>query len=299
MSTVGDLVDRTFRGYLEPPDAQPAAARLLLSMTAVSEDLSLSGFEVPEDSNLMRIGSIVEIGAELMRVLSWDSSTLSGTVERGVDGSESMAHSLGARVKLAPRFPRLSVWEAVRDNIIGLYPDLWTTRTELMTTTHRGIYAVDDDLAVEIVEMNPDQLFDPRLNVDGRMVEYHQITGGRAIIAKTDYMSMWVRYRRRFGVATDEETDVADLGVESVWETIVCVGAAADLMAGRDIPKAHADWVGSVLEAENVPVGTKSSLAVGLARYRELLIDRFGREMRAEESNKVRVSFNDPFMQVG
>ena len=49
-----------------------------------------------------------------------------------------------------------------------------------------------------------------------------------------------------------------------------------------NLPASHTDWVQSTLEAENIPVGTRSTLARQLAGYRQYLLDAAKREMRAE-----------------
>ncbi len=301
MSTVGTLVDQVFRNVLEPPDFQPAAFDATAGPAGLEIGdvvLDVGVFELPEDENLLRIGSIVEVGLELMRVTEWDLSTRKLTVQRGVMGTTEAAQPVAMRVKLSPAFSRQSVFERVRDNIISLYPKLWTVRTEAWSPSGQGIYPVLDPLAVEVVEINPDGS-NMVTEIGGRIVDYHQLAGGRALIVPAGVGgTLWVRYRRRFDVATSEDDTYEQLGLEPVWESVVVVGTAADMMAGRDVPAAHTSWVQSVLEAENIQVGTRTSLSVGLARYRELLIDRFAKEMEAEDSNKINVEMTDPFAQV-
>lgn len=302
MSTVATIVDQVFRNMLEPPDYQAAAftgtsanpGGFLIGET----DFTASPFEIPEDENLVRLGSLLEWDKELVRVTAWDVATRTITVVRGVEGTIEVDHPATARVKLSPPFSRQSVFEAVRNNIISLYPKLWTVRTEAWSAVGASVYPVLDPLAVEIVEINPEGS-NWVAEIGGRIVDYHQLAGGRAlIVAIPNTPTLWVRYRRRFATATAEADTYDQLGFETVWEPVVVAGAAADMMAGRDLPAAHTAWVQSTLEAENIKVGTRTSLSVGLARYRELLIDRFAREMEAEDSNKINVEMVDPFMQV-
>ena len=93
---------------------------------------------------------------------------------------------------------------------------------------------------------------------------------------------MWVRYRRRFGDAADETATLASLGMEERWVNIVMVGTAADMFAGRDLPASETRWVEAVLEAETIPVGTRSQLARQLLQNKEHLIKQAQKEMRAE-----------------
>jgi hypothetical protein len=84
------------------------------------------------------------------------------------------------------------------------------------------------------------------------------------------------------GNVTSESQTLEEIGMDARWVGIVMVGAAADLFAGRDLPASQVEWVSAVLQAENIEVGTRASLSVGLARYRQLLLERAQAEMQAE-----------------
>jgi len=303
MSDIKTLIDRVYRTYLEPPDFQPAATRLLspLGDTPAATSVPLDTFEVPEDINLLRQGSIIEIGSELMRLVSWNDQTKVATVDRAVEGTAIASHDDNARVKLAPPYPRHSVFEAVRDNIVGLYPKLWTTTVEVISSVGPGVFPVTDPLIVEMIEANPEYGRNGWMrDFDGSISEYKLEAGGRAFVTTTWQAGTIVgRFRKRFGVATSEEDTYAELGLEAVWEPVVVVGAAADILSGREIPATHADWVGQSMEAESVPVSSRLSIAVRMQQYRQFLIDRFSTEMKGEDSNKVRVTMNNPFSRVG
>jgi hypothetical protein len=122
------------------------------------------------------------------------------------------------------------------------------------------------------------------------------MTGGRSLITNSDTGSVWLRYRKRMGKATSEADLLSELGVDERWATIVLVGAAADLIVGRDVPAAQTEWIKSVLEAENIRVGTRMSIAGGLRQYRGMLINEAMKEMKAEYRPKV--SMRNTFKQV-
>ena len=297
MRTVADLIDRTFRTYLEPPDLQPASTRLNGALTDSDLTIAFAEFDVPEDVALLRRGSVIEIASELRRMTVWDATTRTGEMEREFLGTTAVAHDDGATVKLAPPFSRLSVFEATRDNIVSLYPRLWTTTTERSLPVAPKVYPITNDLAVEVVEINT--MNREPFELTGKITEKHHLTAGRAIVLNRTYgREIWARMRLRFGVAEGETDELADLGLEEVWETMVMVGAAADLLAGRDLPKSHVEWIGSVLETENIQPGTRSSIALGLARYRRMLMDEFANEMIAEDSNRIVVQDTNPYMGV-
>jgi hypothetical protein len=298
MSTVGELLDRLYRTYLEPPDARPIEIQLTGPLTADAADniLTVSGFVVPEDADLLKVGTILEHDQELMQVISYDLGTSEVGVVRGFLSTPLTSYGTEKVVgKLAPSYPRSSVFEAVADNIIQLYPKLYSVNTVNLVPIQGNIYGIGDTLAVEVLEMWRDGSGGD-VDFDARMVDYHPAVGGRAVISNVFRGGAWIKYRRRFGKATAETDTLASLGVDERWVAILMAGAAADLMAGRDVPAAHTEWVSATLEAESIQVGTRSSVAVGLARYRELLITRAESEMSAEYRPKVHM--RSPWKQV-
>ena len=285
--TVGAIVDRLFRTYLYPPDAQPAQCSLNGGITDVATSLIIDNFVVPEDELLMAAGVIIEINSELIKVIIYDSPTLTATlVERGFAGTTAVAQADNANVILSPPYARLSVFESVADNIITLYPRLYTVTAGSVIGVGSGVATLDDALAVEVVECWGDGLSSSQ-DIDARIVDFHPSTGGRALMTNIRVGQVWVRYRRRFGDAADETATLASLGMEERWVNIVMAGAAADIFAGRDLPASETRWVGGALEAINIPVGTRSTLARQLAAYRDHLLGLAQREMKAEYRTKV------------
>ena len=278
MTTVAQLIDRTYRTYLEPPDNRAVSCLLAADLDTVATTVMLKNFAVPEDEQLIRLGILIQVGSELMLAVGYDATPQTVTVLRGRANTEPTAHVVDDEVKLSPPYPRQSVFEAVADNIIGLSPRLFQVRTEQLTPTASGVYGIADNLALSII--------DP---AGGQIVDYHPSAGGRAMIFTGGLGSIWVRYRTRCGEPASESDELVELGVEERWANIVMIGAAADLLVGRDIPATHTEWVGKVLKAENIRVGTRQSIAVGLAQYRQLLIDRFQKEQGNEYQPKVRM----------
>lgn len=282
MSTIGALIERLYRTYLYPPDHRPAQAHLDGAITNSDTTIVFKNFVIPEDEELVRGGAIIEMGSELAQLRDYDPVTLTATnVIRGVMGTTAVNHADDDPILLSPPFPRLSVFEAVADNIISLYPRLYTVAAAEIVSVGAGIAPMDDDLAVEVVEAWVGG-YDGTQDIDARIVDYHPSVGGRALVTNLQVGDIWVRYRKRFGEPADESATYASLGLEPRWVNIVMLGTCADLFAGRDLPASHVEWVEAVLQAENIPVGTRSSLAQRLASYREYLIEAAKKEMRAE-----------------
>ncbi len=287
--TVGAIIDRLYRTYLYPPDARPAQALLAIGVDASIQTVNVGNFIIPEDEELMANGTVIEIDSELMQTTAFDPLTGDATVIREIMGTTAAIHAINSLITLSPPYARQSVLESVADNILTLYPKVFTVTTAAITEMGGGIYPLDDSLAVEVIEVWSDGM--STRDIDGRIVDFHNIVGGRALITNVSASAVWVRYRRRFGDLSKEDTGEATtletLGMEERWVNIVMAGAAADLFSGRDLPASHVDWVGAVLQAENIPVGTRSSIARNLAGYRTHLLDQAKKEMRAEYRTKV------------
>lgn len=300
MSTIADVIERMFRTYLYPPDHRPA--QCLLKVAIDSDDLSVGfkNFVIPEDEELVKVGAFIEIGSELIEITSYDEPTTTAGVLRGRMGTTAASHSVDDPILISPPYPRLSVFEAIADNIITLYPRLYQVSNAEVVPVAGNVAPLDDPLAVEVVEAWVDGGGGTQ-DIDARIVDFHPQVGGRALVSNLYTGDLWVKYRKRFGEPTTETDTLASLGVEQRWANIVIIGAAADLFAGRDIPHSQVEWVEAVLQAENIPVGTRSSVAQRLASYREYLIENAKREMRAEYKAKthmrgpVQVRVRTPF----
>ncbi len=287
--TVQSIMDRLFQSYLTPPDDQYAQVSLALDVDDTNTEIRLGKFTIPEDEALLRQGSIVELDQELVRVVTYDATSGAITVNRGEYGTVQTAHTQPLLMNLNPPYTRAAVFEAVADNIITLYPRLFTTRQEFLTTVSGGVYPTNDKLAVDVLSAWGEG-WSGSTNVHAESVDFHQLAGGRAFI--TNHRGggpLWFRYRRRMAKATSETDKLIDLGVDERWVNIVMTGAAGDLMVGRDIPASKTEWVKSVLEAENIRVGTRMSIAGGLRQYRNMLLDDASKEMKGEYKPTVRM----------
>src|SRR6056300_2013682 len=96
-TTIENLIDRTFREYLEPMED-------MVSYTVLSGALSDSDTSVGFNGDLLSIeeedaldaGTIIEIGQELMICTELNAVTNSITVTRGVRGTTAAEHLAGA-----------------------------------------------------------------------------------------------------------------------------------------------------------------------------------------------------------
>jgi hypothetical protein len=292
MTTVGAVIDRLFLQTLTPPDAQPVLVSLDGDISASDTTLSIGSFAVPEDAVLLRQGVVLDAGLESMRVTSYVLGEATIEVDRGIYSTTAVAHSEGEQLILSPSFARSTVFQAVADSITTLYPALTTTDSENFVGVGHGIFPIVDNLAVEVIEIWEGGMAEDLIPVEGRFVSFHPLVGGRALLAETGSGIVWCRYRKRMGVAVSEDDLIEDLGVDDRWVNIVLAGAAADLMSGKDVPAVHTEWIAATLEAENIRVGTRMSIAGGLRQYRNILLQDAANEMIAEDSQKIKVHMN-------
>jgi len=289
MSDIAAVIDRLLISYLTPANDQDVQVRLGSGVDDSTQTITLGGFTIPEDEALLRQGSILELERELVRVVEYDDLAGTVTVTRGEYSTTPAAHTTPLLMSLNPQFTRHSVFNAVADNIITLYPKLFTTDVKYLSTVSAGVYPINDNLAVELLSAWVDG-WTGSTDIHGEIVDYHPLAGGRAIILNhAQGGSMWMRYRRRMARATSETDTLDDVGVDERWVNIIMAGAAADLLAGKDISASETEWVKSVLEAENIRVGTRMSIAGGLRQYRNTLLLDAQREMKAEYKTKVRM----------
>jgi len=287
--TVNSIMERLYQQWLTPPNAQAAQVRLGVALDASVETVILGGFTIPEDEALLRQGSILEVDQEQLRIISYDSVAGTIQVTRGEYGTIPSSHAVPKLMILNPVYTRASVFEAVADNIIQLYPKLFTASQEYLSSVGAGVFPIGDDLAVQMLSAWGEG-WSGTTDFHGEIVDFHQLAGGRAVIMNNGVGgSLWIRYRRRMAKATSEADELVDLGVDERWVNIVMAGAAADLMAGKDIEASHTEWVKSVLEAENINVGIRMSIGGGLRQYRNMLLDDASNEMKAEYKTKVRM----------
>ena len=144
-TTIGDLVDRTFREYLEPMDdivSYTTVSNSDLLDDGVTTGLTDTATEVTFNGDLLSVeeedaldaGTIIEIGQELMLCRDLNAVTNTVTVTRGVRGTTAAEHAQGSLIKIAPPFPRKNVFDAVVDQIKNLFPTLFAVETINVTS---------------------------------------------------------------------------------------------------------------------------------------------------------------------
>ena len=150
MAATSTLVDRIYRDFLNKPDDLSAFSRLEGAINNAVTSLNYeSGLFSSEEENLLGNGAIIEVDQELMLVTAANTSTRTLTVSRGYAGTTADSHLDEANLTINPTFPRKTVFDAVSDNIVRLYPSLYNVTT--VDTTANSTYQEVPASTVEVL----------------------------------------------------------------------------------------------------------------------------------------------------
>ena len=322
-TTIGNLVDRVFREYLEPADSLESYSYLTGGISNSSTTIGYANdmFSV-EEEDALDAGTIIEIGQELMFSTALNTVTNEITVVRGARGTTAAAHSAGDLIKVSPTFSRKAVFDAVSDQIENLYPTLFAVETKSITAK-TGINvlsgATDNYLiapvkaisqytdfdagqdstisqfrgvSVELVDLpNPFTYTDS----EGAEQTVTYTSGPNKVNAMQSYgitagKTIYVSFKKKFVTVTSENDTLASIGLENEYEPIVMAGVAAQLIAGKDVPSLTANYITQQIQVQNVPIGSSNSIRNSLLQYQQLLIQQARKDLRARFPEPV--SFN-------
>ena len=327
-STIGDLVDRVYREYLEPVDKVESYSYLSSGINDSVDSITYDGnlFSI-EEEDALDAGAIVEVGQELMYTTALNATTNTITVKRGQRGTTAAAHSAGDLIKISPAFPRKNVFEAVVDQIKNLYPTLFAVETiELTASTGYkllGTHGSDGDtynylvaplkaisqytdwqagsdqtglkyngVAIEMIDLP-----NPFVYTDDTQTERTKTyTTGPDVVHAVQFVNIaaghtvYVTFKKKFVAPTLESTTLASVGLETEYEPIVMTGVAAQLIAGKDITKLNASYITEQLETTVTPIGSSSNIGNSLLRYQQLLIQQARSNLRSKYPEPVQLN---------
>ena len=324
MANIGNLVDRTYREYLEPMDDIVSYTTLATGINDSVTSVVFNGDLLSvEEEDALDAGAIIEIGQELMICTDLNAVTNTITVTRAARGTTATAHSVGALIKITPPFPRRNVFDAVCDQIKNLYPTLFAVEVKSITSktgyiplsgsTDNHLVApikaisqytdfsagsdetgtVFSGVAVELVDLpNPFTYTD----ADGvsQTITYSN-NGPNNVKAVQTYNvntghTVFVTFKKKFVTPSAESDTLATIGLEDEYEPIIMAGVAAQMIAGRDIPTATADYITDQMGTSNFPVNSASNIRTSLLRYQSDLIEQARKDLRARYPEPVTIN---------
>ena len=327
-STIGDLVDRVYREYLEPVDKVESYSYLSSGINDSVDSITYDGnlFSI-EEEDALDAGAIVEVGQELMYTTALNATTNTITVKRGQRGTTAAAHTAGDLIKIAPAFPRKNVYEAIVDQVKNLYPTLFATETlELTASTGYkllGTYGSNVDnnnylitplkaisqytdwssssdqtgvkyngVAIEMIDLP-----NPFVYTDDTSTERTKTyTTGPDVVHAVQFVgisaghTVFVTFKKKFVTPTSETTTLNSVGLETEYEPIVMTGTAAQLIAGKDISKLNTSYITEQLETSVNPIGSSNSIGNSLLRYQQLLIQQARSNLRSKYPEPVQLN---------
>ena len=327
--TIGNLVDRVFREYLEPMDSVESYSYLTGDVTTTTQSTINyeEGMFSTEEEDALGAGAIIEVNRELMFSKGLNAVTNEITVERGVRGTTATTHDANDIIKIAPAFTRQAVYDAVSDQIKNLYPTLFAVETiELTASTGYkllGTYGTDVDtnnyliapfkaisqytdwqsgsdqtglkyngVAIEMIDLpNPFTWTD-----DTQTERTKTYTSGPNVVHAVQFVgisaghTVYVTFKKKFVTPTSEETELATVGLETEYEPIVMAGVAAQMLVGKDIKNVDARYITEQMAAQNYPVGSSNSISSSLLRYQQLLIQQARSNLRSKYPEPVQLN---------
>ena len=286
MAAVSTLVDRIYRDFLNKPDDLSAFSRLdgAISSTTSTSVVYETGLFSSEEENLLGNGALVEVDQELMLVTAANTSTRTLTVSRGYAGTTAATHADNTNVFINPTFPRKSVFDAVADNIVRLYPSLYNVTTTNVTSgsTYAEVPASTVEILTSYVQNASGEQYtsagiellrDFPPSTTNTAVQFYNTSSGKTV---------HLVVKRKFVRPTSETVDLAtDCLISDEYEQIVMVGAVADIVGATDIDASTQEFITEKLAAESYPVGSGERLRNALLRLRSLLIDEARGNLRS------------------
>lgn len=136
-NTVGSVIDRTLRQL---------NSSIRNELNTLANNVALNDTQLTFTFDLtpaVRLGTVLSVGLELMRVLAVDTNTKTVDVLRGWQDSPIQTHTAGAEVLINPRFTRFDVYDAMIDELTSWEPDLFKVVSYEWTVE-------DDDETVEV-----------------------------------------------------------------------------------------------------------------------------------------------------
>jgi len=327
MANIGNLVDRTYREYLEPMDDIVSYTTLSTGVNTTETSIVFNGDLLSvEEEDALDTGTIIEIGQELMICTDLNAVTDTITVTRAARGTTAASHTAGDLIKIAPPFPRKNVFDAVCDQIKNLYPTLFATETlevvvgdgftllgsysapgtnnylvaPIKSISQYTDFAANSDstnvvfrgVAVELIDLPNPFVYNDNDGVE-RTITY---TTGPDVVHALQFAGIasghtaYVTFKKKFIDPTAETDTLATVGLEDEYEPIIMAGVAAHMLSGRDIPTATTDYITDQLSTSSFPVDSATRIRNSLLSYQRALIQQARKDLRARYPEPVSIN---------
>jgi len=287
MTTAATVINKTLRQLL----SGTVEARNKLASTITDSGTSVVCTYAIEG---LRAGQVFEIDSEVFYIWAANVSTQTLTVQRGFNGTTAAAHTSGALLTVAPRFPRAQVLEAINDEVLDLSSPVnglfqvktfnqtyngtdrmvnLTSATDVIDVLNVSVrYLTDDYPVARKVKLVRDLPTDDFASSFALKFDQAVYPGRLRVVYKAPYTSV-----------TTEATNLnTDCGIQESVEDIVVIGTQLRLMAPREIKRNFIESQGDTRRSEEVASGAISNSVTVLRQLRrDRIIAEAARLMRA------------------
>lgn len=291
MTTIGTLVDRLYRDYLDNP-ADQGIQTLIPNLVNESQTTVVYSADLfQEEVDRMAIGTVVEMELELLRIVAHAESMRTLTVQRGVFGTAAVEHPANTMMRVAPSITRAGVLSAIGDAVDSLSPALyaeahtWVDPLDGMMELPSlpepiDVLSATQDLGVDIVE------------IEARIIRDDVIfsTGVGVTLAPRSMRDVNLRYSVRPTRPTALTETYDQLGISPNWEKAIIYAVLASVLLQPDLDARTQEFITESLQAQGFPPTTGANLSVALSRMHEVEV-RKARD-RLHSRNGVRVDMH-------
>lgn len=300
MTTLSDLIAST--RYHLYTNQQPEANRL---QGTIASNVTSLNLHYPLGTATVR-GSLITIDLEEIRV--WETSGTTITFcDRGVNGSTPASHTDGAYVEVMPKFTPFRISQAINDELDdlasptnGLFkipmPDVEVTYNPAVSGYDLTGVTPDNVIAIQELRFKvpgPTKHLPAIRHFDiARDVPTADYPSGMALLLYESGfpgLPIHVRYRSRFTHLTNLTDDAQTVaGLPTAANSIVPMGAAIQLMAGREIKRNFTEATSDPLQLElvlasNVVNSYKGLMVAHSAKVQDLkaaMLRQYGTPLR-------------------
>lgn len=301
MSDIASVIDRINRDFLTPPGKSTPTFIMndsggisATDTSVITDTTNLS----PEEEDLLVAGRLIEIDSEIMRITAVSGTspaiTLTleddGTNRRAMLGTTAATHADAADIHIMDEHyvPRLSIFNAVADSIVSLWPDLWTVGVEEASTSPSPIELPDYAGDVLDIQYQSGGLWVKAGSWD-ELQNFPYVSTERAVQVRgvVEGASALIYYKKIPQRPSAESTALADIYVNAEWVDIVVLGAVARLMGGFPLQAFDIEFITQLLRAENQRPGEGIDIRNSLLQLRSFLIGPLQRQLTRYNRDEV------------
>ena len=240
--------------------------------------------------NVTNIGKgVIEIDDELLWVDSYDRTAGTVTIApygRGFNGTTATTHTAGAKVTIAPTFPRSQIRIAIQDTLAAIYPTLYAFgQLELTANPVVNTHAITDEIVnilyVSYQTLGPSKEWRPVRNwrhdpmaphgvfsTTNTLTIYDNIPAGRKI---------YVHFTKQPGALVNDNDDfVTATGFFASVKDVIVYGAAYRLVSFIDPGRLNY----TSAEADNADTKLQYGSASATARF---FLSNYTQRLQAEQ----------------